>query len=363
MHRQLSTVLATASLALLSTPALADHGIAGGGVSGSGPIVTLEADTLPAGKLAAGLSIKLTRPDAYSDTDLMALASQHIHAHTTDYNLGVTASLAYGLTDHFMLTAALPYVRREHLREGQHGHAGDGVFNTVEDLGTVTGIGDMSLIGQYVLRHDHAQGWAISAFAGVKVPTGSTHHIDQSGDRLETEHQPGTGSWDPLFGLAASKAAGRWSFHAGTQYQVSTKGAQDTRLGDRMNVSAAAVYLVSGEVPGSDEHESQPHRDPSSWSVMLEPSYEWEGRQKIAGVVEDESGAKVLWLSPGLRFSSPAGCTAAVSAGLPIWQEIGASHPDNSFRLIAQNGGELLAGVCPQRVVNGRGAMLFETRR
>lgn len=327
-----------------SAPALADHGIAGGGVSGGGPIITLEAGALPAGKVAAGLSFRLTQPDAYSNTELIALAARHIDAHTTDYNLGATASLAYGVTDRFMLTAALPYVRRDNLREGAHSHAGGVVTNSVEELGTVSGIGDLSLMGQYVLARDHGRGWAIAALAGVKLPTGSTHHTDPSGDRLETEHQPGTGSWDPLFGLAASKAAGRWSFHAGAQYQVSTSGAQDTRLGDRINLTGAAVYLVSGEVPGTDEHESEPHRDPPSWSVMLEPSYEWEGRQEIAGSFEEASGAKVLWLSPGVRFGTPAGWSAALSAGRAVVagcrahasQQPIAGHRASGDRLLAQ---------------------------
>ena len=320
----------------LSAPALADHGIAGGGVSGSGPVVTLEADTLPAGKLAGGLSLRLTEPDAYTDAELIALAAQHVHAHTTDYNLGATASMAYGLTDHLMLTANLPYVRRRNLREGEHSHAGGVVSNTIQELGTVSGIGDASLMAQYVLAHDHERGWAFSLLAGVKLATGSTHKLDPSGERLETEHQPGTGSWDPLFGVAAAKRGGAWSVHGSAQYQLSTTGAQDTRLGDRMNVSVAVVYNLTGEHQHHDK--AEPHVDPASWAVMLEPSYEWEGRQRIAGSVEADSGAKVLWLSPGLRFASPRGWSAAVSAGLPLWQEVGRSHPDNSFRVIGQLG-------------------------
>jgi hypothetical protein len=321
-----------------SAPALADHGVAGGGVSGSGPIVTLAAETLPAGKLAAGVSARFTRPDAYADSELIALAAQHVHAHTTDGNLAVTGSLAYGVTGHLMLAASLPYVRRDHLREGQHSHSGGAVSNTVEELGTVSDFGDLSLSAQYVLAHDHQQAWFVSLLAGVKVPTGSTHETDLSGARLETEHQPGTGSWDALFGLAASKSWGRWSAHASGLYQLSTEGAQATRLGDRMNLSAAVVVnLTPGHADG-EEAEHYEHRDPASWAAILEASYEWEGRQQIGGVAEADSGAKVVWLSPGLRFTSPAGWSAGLSAGLPLWQDVRPSHPDNAFRLIAQLG-------------------------
>jgi hypothetical protein len=298
----------------------------------------LEAETLPPGKFAAGVSARVTWPDAYSDAELIALAGQHVHAHTTDYTLGLAGSLAYGVTEHLMISASLPYLRREDLREGHHSHAGGIVSNTVEELGSVSGIGDLSLAAQYVLAHDHEQGWFVSALAGVKVPTGSTSATDLSGARLETEHQAGTGSWDPLLGLAASKSWGQWSLHGSALYQLSTEGAQDTRLGDRMSLSAGVVLNLTPHhehEEGDDHHE---HPDPASWATMLEASYEWEGAQEIAGVVEDDSGAKVLWLSPGLRFTSPAGWSAGLSAGLPVWQDVRPSHPNNALRLIAQIG-------------------------
>jgi hypothetical protein len=337
MKRILCVPLATAFLCAAS-PALADHPIAGGSVSGSGPVVTIGANTMPAGSLAGGLQVGVTRPDAYSDAELVALASQHVHAHTTDYNLRAAASLAYGVTGHFTVSANLPFIHRDDLREGEHSHAGSTASNTVERLGSVSGIGDLSLMGQYMLAHDHGQGWFVSLLGGLKVPTGSTHGTDLAGERLETEHQPGTGSWDPLFGLAASKSWGAWSVYGNGLYQISTEGAQDTRLGDRLNLNAAVVYSLSG---GGEHHEDgheHEHEARPAWAVILEANHEWEGQQEIAGVVEDDSGSEVLWLSPGVRYTAPKGWSAAVSAGLPVWQNVGLSHPENGFRIVAQVG-------------------------
>jgi hypothetical protein len=337
MRVRLRAVL-TAPLLLCGAPAWADHPVAGGSVSGSGPIVTIAADTLPAGMLAGGVQVSVTRPHAYSNAELIGLAGQHIHAHTTDYNLRAAASLAYGVTGHFTLSANLPFIRRDDLREGHHSHSGGSVANTVEELGSISGVGDLSLMGQYMLAHDHAQGWFVSLLGGIKVPTGATGETDLSGARLETEHQPGTGSWDPLFGLAASKSWGNWSAHGSALYQVSTEGGQDTRLGDRLNLSAAVVLDL---VPGHERDqaaEHHQHEKPANWAAMIEASYEWEGQQEIAGTVEDDSGAKVLWLSPGLRFTPPRGWSAGLSAGVPVWQDVRPSHPENAFRLIAQVG-------------------------
>jgi hypothetical protein len=340
MHRLVTVSLFAASLAL-SGPALADHLIAGGAVSGSGPIVTVGAETLPAGALAAGFEVGVAGPDAYTDAELVALAGQHVHAHTTDYNLSTGASFAYGLPGHVMLSAHLPFIRRDDLRAGEHSHIGGVTSNTVERLGSVSGIGDLSLMAQYQLAHDHAAGWFVGLLGGLKVPTGSTSERDESGTRLETEHQPGTGSWDPLFGLAASKSSGTWALHGSALYQVSTQGAQATELGDRMNLSLAAIYNLAN---GAAEHghgdgtEHHSHAPEPQWGMMLEATHEWEGRQTIAGLVEDDSGSEVLWLSPGVRYAAPQGWTAAVSAGLPLWQDVGLSHPENNFRFTAQVG-------------------------
>lgn len=227
-----------------SSPAWADHPVVGGGVSHGSPIVTIAADTLPQGVLAGGIQVSYVDPDSYSDEELIALASQHVHAHTTDYNLLTTASLSYGVTGHFTLSASLPYMRRDNLRAGEHSHSGDTATNTAEELGSVAGIGDASIIGQFQFAHSHEQGWGMALIGGLKLPTGATHRVSSDGERLETEHQPGTGSWDPLVGFAASKRWGPVSLDGNALYQFSTKGAQDTELGDRLEydrIDAATV--------------------------------------------------------------------------------------------------------------------------
>ncbi len=83
------------------------------------------------------------------------------------------------------------------------------------------------------------------------------------------------------------------------------------------------------------------HHDKLTWGLMLETSYEREGKERIAGSIEDDTGAMGVWLSPGVRIASPKGWSGALSAGVPIWQDIGASHPDNHFRVIIQIGTRL----------------------
>lgn len=81
----------------------------------------------------------------------------------------------------------------------------------------------------------------VAAIGGVKLPTGATHRRSPGGERLDTEHQPGTGSWDPIVGLAASKAWGPVSLDCSALWRISTTGAQATELGDRVNLDTALV--------------------------------------------------------------------------------------------------------------------------
>ena len=307
----------------------------GGGMSVFSP------DTLDAGHWAAGLRLTYTRPDQRSDAELEALAAQHIHAHNTDYNLNAALGVAYGVTHHLTVSAELPYVRRDDLREGEHSHVGGQAVNEVVQLGSVSGIGDMSLLAKYRLSDGEGAGFAL--IGGIKLPTGSTHRRSPDGERLETEHQPGTGSWDPIFGASASLPMGAVQLTASAIYQIAGNGAQHTRLGDRLQGGIALSHRF-GDAPRVhaathnhhhgdelDEHAEGPAH--STWDAFVEFAGEWEGRQKVDGEIEEESGGRWAYVAPGVRFNAASGWTAAAAVALPVWQDIRASHPDNRYRL------------------------------
>lgn len=327
---------ACAFLALCAAPACADHLSASGFGSGGG-VTVFSPDTLDGGHWAAGIRLTYTRPDQRSGDELDALAAEGIDAHNTDYNLNGSLGAAYGLNYHVTVSAELPYVRRDHLREG----SSDGV----EQLGSPSGIGDLNVLAKYRLTDSERSGFAL--IGGLKLPTGSTHKTAPDGERLETEHQPGTGSWDPIIGASAFALVGKVQLTASALYQVSTTGAQHTQLGNRL-LGGIALSHRFGEAPHEaapshnhhhgdelDEHPQQAH---SSWDAFVEVAGEWEGRQKISGEVEEASGGKWAWIAPGLRFNAASGWSASAGVEIPFWQEIRASHPDNRFRAILSVG-------------------------
>ena len=72
--------------------------------------------------------------------------------------------------------------------------------------------------------------------------------------------------------------------------------------------------------------------------MFASATIEWEGRQTIAGAVEAESGGTTVWLTPGVRYNSASEFSLAAAVGVPLWQDIRASHPDNRLRLIVSLG-------------------------
>jgi hypothetical protein len=325
------------AFAFVASPALADH-MGPSGFGSGGGMTVFGADTLDAGHWAGGFRLSATKPEQRSDAELEALAARGIGAHNTDYNLNASLGLSYGVSHHVTVSAQLPYVRRDNLREG----TGEGV----EHLGTVSGIGDASILAKYRLTEGGSRGFAL--IAGLKAPTGGTHRRSPDGERLETEHQPGSGSWDPILGAAGSLSLGAVQLAASALYQISTEGAQQTRLGNRLQggiafshhfgLRAALHHDAHDHHHGDelDEHSDAP--PPSGVDGFVELAGEWEGRQRIGGEVEEASGGKWAYVAPGVRFTSPSGWSASAAFALPLWQHIRPSHPDNRYRLMLSLG-------------------------
>jgi hypothetical protein len=325
---------------LVPSPALADH-VGPSGFGGGGGASVFGPDTLDQGHWAASLRLTFNRPEQRSDAELAALAGQHIHAHNSDYNLVGSLGAAYGITHQLTVSAELPYVRRDDLREGTHAHSGGVAMNGVEQLGSVAGIGDMSLLAKY--RLTKGGGPALALIGGLKLPTGGTHQRSLLGERLETEHQPGSGSWDPILGASASLPMGAATVTASALYQFSRAGAQQTRLGDRLKAGVALSHrfgqAAEGLGPSRNHHhgdELDGHAEPrrSTVDAFVELAGEWEGRQKVDGDVEAASGGSWAWVAPGVRFNAASGWSASAAVALPLWQHIRASHPNNRLRLM-----------------------------
>lgn len=330
LRRSSLAVIAT----LLACPASAHH-MGPSGVGAGGGMTVFGPATVDEGHGSIWLRFVDTRPEQRSDSELQALAGQGVDAHNSSYDLNASVGAAYGITHELTISVELPYVSHDSIRATDPGLG-------VQRLGSVGGIGDLSLLAKYRLTPEGSAGFAL--IGGVKVPTGNTHERDRFGNRFETEHQPGTGSWDSIFGASGGAKLGGLNLAASAIYQLAGEGAQNTRLGNRLQGGVAISHHFG---PGEEEHadddhdhggHQESHVHSSSWDAFVEVAGEVEGRQRIRGVAERDSGGKWAWVAPGVTFIAASGWSASAAFALPVWQRIRPSHPNNACRFMLSLG-------------------------
>src|SRR3954454_9845088 len=226
MTREVSAFVG--AFAMIASPALAHHPGGASNTGGAGPIVTISASTLEAGHGAAAFIYEYIAFGGLGDRDLIDAASKHQHVHSIGSIQSASASAAYGVTDDFMVSVRIPWVNRTDIREGHHEHlAGGVVSNTVDYRGDASGIGDVTVLGQYRFLNNQATRTEAAFLFGAKLPTGATNRIDALGELFEAEFQPGSGSTDLMLGAAFTERFGAWSSDANVHGVLVGRGTQD----------------------------------------------------------------------------------------------------------------------------------------
>ena len=354
MFRRYASCAGLAAL-ILAPPAFAHHPSGAGSTGGAGPIATIWASTLEQGHSAAAVVFEMIKISPFSDAELKAFAGKHIHAHSLDAILAPTLIYAYGVTNDLTVIARLPVVTRRDIREGHHSHGPAG--DSVDARGDSSGLGDLTLLGQYRFYNDKVARTEAALLLGVKTPTGRTNEYDTLGARFETEFQPGSGSWDGLFGVAFTQRFAAWSFDANVLYHQANGGAQDTDLGDRFHYNAALSWRVTGghgtpmgrmslgAMPEPMYHggpkprgHRHTHDEPATprgpaLDLVLELNGEWHAHQRTSGVKDENSGGNVVYLSPGLRLSMDK-WSGFVSVGIPVVNHVNGVQAEPDWRLI-----------------------------
>ena len=314
----------------------AHHPSAGFGQGAAGSIVTISAATVPRKSWSFDLRADYLKFDRIEDSRLEELAAAGIEVHSVDDERSVFFSAGYGVTDDLSLGFHIPYIIRRGIREG-HMEAGT---PEVHVHGDSEGVGDLTLLGTWRFARRESAGADVALLFGLKLPTGSTKEKDRGGERFASEFQPGSGSWDPLIGVAASRKWGAVSLDASLLYALATKGAQETDLGDMLHFGAALSRRV---VPGhSDSHGSHTIHSPepgsrhshTSWDFILEAVGDRKGKQTVQGIKEANSGGTTIMLSPGVRMNYYDKWSAYLSAGFPILQDWNGTQHDVGYRIL-----------------------------
>lgn len=343
MHAHSSLPFVIFFMLLFSASVQADHPSPGLGSGMAGPINTLPAETLSAGQWTAGFRTEYLELDDISDTRLSNLSEKGKAAHSTDYLISPSIGAAYGVTDNFMIASQISYVKRRGIREAGHHddeggheeeHEDEHEEGSVEKLGDSEGIGDATLYGQYRFVNDATSGLQAAVLLGIKMPTGETHENTNDGERFEAEHQPGSGSWDPLFGLAVSKPWNAVSLGASLLYTHATEGSQDTDLGDGVFYGLSLSHRL-GTGGSHSHHDHGPHAE---WDAVLELNGEWREKVDIDGSDDNNTGGHVLFIAPGVRYGAAGGWGAALSVGVPIINNLNGIQSEPDWRVIGNIG-------------------------
>ena len=216
----------------------------------------------------------------------------------------------YSITSRFSLQINVPFIYRSF--ERPEGFA--------IDRGTESGLGDISLLGKFVLFNreiggsaslkfddpknphfeSHDPDFTISAMliGGVKFPTGDTNRLKEEFNEIVVPGAPesgihghdltlGSGSYDGIFGGQFSVRAKSFFFQTDAQFNLRGAGAHQYRFANDISWSGGPGYyfvrnretivglqfVCSGEHKDVDRFRGQPAEDTGITSVFLGPRF------------------------------------------------------------------------------------------
>jgi hypothetical protein len=280
---------------------------------------TLSSDGLRAGRAAVGLRYEQQEIDRYSDAQLLSFAQQDVDAHSYDRRMALRLGGYYGITDSISVGVDLPWVDNVGLRE-----AVPGVSPDVENNGSQSGLGDASLFTQWTVHRDAASGQSASLYAGAKLPTGETHKKSSGGDRLEPDHQLGSGSVNPLLGASVGQSVGNLMLTASAMYEFATEGTLSSNLGDIVRLNCGFGWSPEAMKEGS-----------LRWTFLLEAVGEWRERAEIDGATDQNTGGSQLFVAPGVRATWNESWSSYASLSLPVVEDLNGEQADTDLRFTA----------------------------
>lgn len=331
--KSLTIILSTILFILTAGDVCAHHGaVSGLGLGRSGPIITTPAVPLSVGSFFADIRWDRTEFSKFTDSQLTSFAQGGRVIDSTDSILTLSAGLAYGATNDLTVGFRMPHVWQHDIREGEQ-EDGAGILKREGDSAD---FGDLTLYGMYRFIENEDRDFHIAALFGLKVPTGRTTERTNRGGRFEVEHQPGSGSWDPMAGLAFTKHWGHLSLDSNVLYTFTTKGSQRTVLGDRFEYNLALSYRLTRErhVHSHGHGHERSHHWHVDWDIVTELNGVWNGKIEVRDRNDDDSGGTLLFISPGIRMLVNNRISFTATFLFPIQEDTNGLEHETDFRTI-----------------------------
>jgi hypothetical protein len=229
-------------------------------------------------------------------------AAEEIQQNTVNRN--ATLSFDYGNGTDWGVTVQLPWLDRYHTTID----AGETEVSTAR----FKDVGDVRVVGRW-LGLSEAQDWGLEF--GVKLPTGRTDVTFESGptagEALDRGLQPGTGSTDLLLG----------AFRYGTFGDDSAPSAVDW-----FGVAQAQIPILHDDAfrPGTGVNLSTGVRWRGAGAIVPEAQLNARFEQRESGSEADvqNSGATLLYVSPGVSWAATPRVGLYAFAQLPVYQRV-----------------------------------------
>jgi hypothetical protein len=213
----------------------------------------------------------------------------------------------YNFSERFGLNLNIPIIYRAFDRyEIRYRESGNTFISTIRhEESTLFGLGDMALIGRLAVlqKLEMKYSFTFNLFAGVKFPTGDNDRVKDEVEQARRAivalgpihehnvlpiHQSdlslGSGSFDGIFGTAASMRWDRWFFDNQIQYYLRTE-ADDYKFGNEWIISGGpGAYLLLAE--------------PFTLSLQARASYESKARDEVFGRKSNSSGISSWYVGP-----------------------------------------------------------------
>jgi len=226
---------------------------------------------------------------------------------------GALSVLGYGVTSNFAVFGVLPYLDKELKVTAPGGKRFTRDTN---------GIADARLFGRYtVYRHDASgRTFRVAPFLGVEMPTGN----DDDGDNLGLLPAPlqlGSGSWDLLGGIVATRQTLDYEMDAQASYKLNTE-ANNFEFGDEIRLDASFQYRLwprelSAGVPGF-------------FYGVLEANLIRQEKNQASGVKDHNSGGTSFFLSPGVQYAMRRWVLEAI-VQLPVIQSLNGTALEDDY--------------------------------
>jgi hypothetical protein len=241
------------------------------------------------------------------------------HDEVETRNRNWVANVDWNLAPAWGLSLSLPYVDREHRHN--HNHRGE----VLPETWKFRELGDARVQARYEFYASHedpAAPRSAGVTFGVKLATGKYDVANAEGALAERTLQPGTGTTDVLLGTYWHGAAplADTSWFARAQAVLPANARAGYKPGRQLSIDAGLRYAAARDL-----------------GLMLQLNYLAKGRDSGAAAEPDDSGQRVVFLSPGVSWNVLKEAQLYAFVQLPVYQSV------NGVQLTA--GWSALAGV------------------